>query len=168
MKVKSLSRVRLLATPWTVAHQAPPSMGFSRQEYWSGVPLPSPVKKTKQKANKQKQMTKLSLLYSSSFLLRFNHYFELHAYPSYECSLNLFCRYCYGSNVCLPRIPHTPCFCNVFAGILISKVMVLEEAFGRSLSAEGWHFHDGISALMKKTLRTSPEVQWLGGLSRWR
>ena len=43
MKVKSLSRVRLLATPWTVAHQAPPSMGFSRQEYCSGVPLPSPL-----------------------------------------------------------------------------------------------------------------------------
>ena len=42
MKVKSLSRVRLLATLWTAAHQAPPSMGFSRQEYWSGVPLPSP------------------------------------------------------------------------------------------------------------------------------
>ena len=40
--MKSLSRVRLLATPWTAAHQAPPSMGFSRQEYWSGVPLPSP------------------------------------------------------------------------------------------------------------------------------
>ena len=38
----SLSRVRLFATPWTVAYQAPPSMGFSRQEYWSGVPLPSP------------------------------------------------------------------------------------------------------------------------------
>ena len=41
-KVKSLSRVRLLATPWTAAYQAPPSMGFSRQEYWSGLPLPSP------------------------------------------------------------------------------------------------------------------------------
>ena len=41
VKVKSLSRVWLLATPWTAAHQAPPSMGFSRQEYWSGVPLPS-------------------------------------------------------------------------------------------------------------------------------
>ena len=40
--MKSLSRVRLLATPWTAAHQAPLSMGFSRQEYWSGVPLPSP------------------------------------------------------------------------------------------------------------------------------
>ena len=41
--VKSLSRARLLATPWTAAHQAPLSMGFSRQEYWSGVPLPSPI-----------------------------------------------------------------------------------------------------------------------------
>ena len=40
VRVKSLSRVRLLATPWTAAHQAPSSMGFSRQEYWSGVPLP--------------------------------------------------------------------------------------------------------------------------------
>ena len=42
VKVKSLSHVRLLATPWTAAYQAPPFMGFSRQEYWSGVPLPSP------------------------------------------------------------------------------------------------------------------------------
>ena len=42
MKVKLLSLVRLLATPWTAAYQAPLSMGFSRQEYWSGVPLPSP------------------------------------------------------------------------------------------------------------------------------
>ena len=41
-EVKSLSRVRLCATPWTVAYQAPPSMGFSRQEYWSGLPFPSP------------------------------------------------------------------------------------------------------------------------------
>ena len=42
VKVKSLSRVQLLATPWTAAYQAPPPMGFSRQEYWSGMPLPSP------------------------------------------------------------------------------------------------------------------------------
>ena len=40
--MKSLSRVRLFASPWTVAQQAPPSMGFSRQEYWSGLPFPSP------------------------------------------------------------------------------------------------------------------------------
>ena len=43
VKGKSLNRIRLLATPWTAAYQAPPSMGFSRQEYWSGVPLPSPI-----------------------------------------------------------------------------------------------------------------------------
>ena len=42
VKVKSLSRVRLFATPWTVAYQAPLSMRFSRQEYWSGLPFPSP------------------------------------------------------------------------------------------------------------------------------
>ena len=42
VKVKSFSRAQPLATPWTAAHQAPPSTGFSRQEYWSGLPLPSP------------------------------------------------------------------------------------------------------------------------------
>ena len=42
VKVTSLSRVRLFVTPWTVAHQAPPSVEFSRQEYWSGLPFPSP------------------------------------------------------------------------------------------------------------------------------
>ena len=41
-KVKSFSHVQLFATPWTVACQAPPSMGFSRQEYWSGLTFPSP------------------------------------------------------------------------------------------------------------------------------
>ena len=43
VKVKLLSPVRLLATPWTAAYKAPPSMGFSRQEYWSELPLPSPI-----------------------------------------------------------------------------------------------------------------------------
>ena len=55
MKVKSLSRVQLLATPWTAAYQAPPSMGFSRKEYWSGVPLFSPkslLKKVKEEGEK--------------------------------------------------------------------------------------------------------------------
>ena len=42
VKVKSLSRVQLFATPWTVAYQAPQFMEFSRQEYWSGLPFPSP------------------------------------------------------------------------------------------------------------------------------
>ena len=43
VKVKLLSRVWFLATPWTAAYQAPPPMGFSKQEYWSGVPSPSPI-----------------------------------------------------------------------------------------------------------------------------
>ena len=42
VKVKSLSCVRLFTTPWTVAYEAPPSMGFSRQKYWNGLPFPSP------------------------------------------------------------------------------------------------------------------------------
>ena len=42
VKVKSLSRVRFFVTPWTITYQAPPSMEFSRQEYWSGLPFPSP------------------------------------------------------------------------------------------------------------------------------
>ena len=52
LKVKLLSRVGLLATPWTAAYQAPPSMEFSRQKYWSGVPLPSPFEKLWNSSNK--------------------------------------------------------------------------------------------------------------------
>ena len=61
--MKLLSRVQLLATPWTAAYQAPPPMGFSRQEYWSGVPLPSPSqiprvkKKKKKRGSNQIRMT---------------------------------------------------------------------------------------------------------------
>ena len=66
MKVKSLSRVLLLATPWTAAFQAPPSMGFSRQEYWSGVPLPSPSSTVELKHShyrwEEKLLNSLSLL----------------------------------------------------------------------------------------------------------
>ena len=63
VKVKSLSCFGLLATPWTAAYQAPPSMGFSRQEYWSGVPLPSPEKTLhiyKEKREERKQKWKLT------------------------------------------------------------------------------------------------------------
>ena len=56
--MKSLSRVRLLATPWTAAYQALPSMGFSRQEYRSGVPLPSPI----YNANTKQKKAELSML----------------------------------------------------------------------------------------------------------
>ena len=55
VKVKSLSRVQLVATPWTAAYQAPLSMGFSRQEYWSGVPLPSPGPASRRAETKRKK-----------------------------------------------------------------------------------------------------------------
>ena len=68
VKVKSLSPVWLLATPWTAAYQTPPSMGFSRQEYWSGVPLPS----------------SLSLVEITKFKIQFNPFLSLpHTCPSY-------------------------------------------------------------------------------------
>ena len=57
VKVKLLSRVRLLATPWTAAHQAPPPMGFSRQEHWSGVPLPSPISRYRLWSSPQREKT---------------------------------------------------------------------------------------------------------------
>ena len=56
VKVKSLSRVQLLATPRTAAYQAPPFMGFSRQEYWSGVQLPSPKRSNRGVKNKIKKI----------------------------------------------------------------------------------------------------------------
>jgi len=62
VKVKLLSRVRLLATPWTAAHQAPPSMGFSRQECWSGVLLPFPNKYIKAFKKKTKKEKKISMI----------------------------------------------------------------------------------------------------------
>ena len=56
VKVKSLGRVWLLVTPWTAAHQAPPSMGFSGQQYWSGVPLPSPYRCLISKTTREMQI----------------------------------------------------------------------------------------------------------------
>ena len=56
VKVKSLGHVRLFTTPWTAAYQAPPSKGFSRQEYWSGVPLPSPHKAWPESKNKRNKI----------------------------------------------------------------------------------------------------------------
>ena len=58
MKVKSLSHVQLFVTPWTVAHQVPPSMGFSRQEHWSGLPFPSPM----HESEKVKSLSRAHLL----------------------------------------------------------------------------------------------------------
>ena len=56
--MKSLSRVQLFKTPWTLAYQAPPSMGFSRQEYWSGLPFPSP-NKAKPKVSRKSDIIKI-------------------------------------------------------------------------------------------------------------
>ena len=66
VKVKSLSCVRLFATPWTAAYQAPPSMGFSRQEYWSRVPSPSPQRILKNILIQQK--------YKNNFRLKKKHW----------------------------------------------------------------------------------------------
>ena len=66
VKVKSFSRVRLLATPWTAAHQAPPSMGFSRQEYWSGVPFPLQCMKVKSESEVAQSCPTLSDLMDCS------------------------------------------------------------------------------------------------------
>ena len=66
VKVKSFSRARLLVTPWTVAHQAPLSMGFSRQEYWSGLPLPF-LDKPRQNIKKQRYHYGDKCLWSHSY-----------------------------------------------------------------------------------------------------
>ena len=62
MKAKSLSRVQRLATPLTAAYQAPPSMGFSRQEYWSGVPLSSLIFLEHKYKNSQHNVGKLKTI----------------------------------------------------------------------------------------------------------
>ena len=67
--MKLLSRVRPSATPWTVAYQASPSMGFSSQEYWSGVPLPSPPPSSV----KEEKMNKVFFENLPSFLLDLVH-----------------------------------------------------------------------------------------------
>ena len=68
VKVKLLSRFRLFETPWTAAYQAPPSMGFSRQEYWSGVPSPSPFRSTDVFNFDKAQLTSFSFVFHVFFL----------------------------------------------------------------------------------------------------
>ena len=87
VEVKSLSRVRPLATPWTAAFQAPQSMGFSRQEYWSGVPLPSP-----ESVNSSVQIN-ASVLGKSTYVHSFNKY-----WPSASCVLVTDCPRYHGPN----------------------------------------------------------------------
>ena len=77
VKVKSLSHVWLLATPWTAAYQAPPSMRFSRWEYWSGLPLPSPILKWN-----DSKYAKLCIIeyWSSKVFYKVNHTFKWKAF----------------------------------------------------------------------------------------
>ena len=72
MKVKSLSRVRFLATLWTAAYQAPLSMGFSRQEYWSGVPLPSPAYSYRGEQKSENRIISLNI-FLKRFGISFRH-----------------------------------------------------------------------------------------------
>ena len=90
-KVKSLSHVRLLATPWTTAHQASPSMGVSRQEYWSGVPSPSPSEACTERLILQLAFHWSPLADSSSFFwrgeaLNINYYVCCLSFPSGDVS----------------------------------------------------------------------------------
>ena len=98
VKVKSLSRGRLFTAPWTRAYQSPPSMGFSRQEYWSGVPLPYST------GIKQDQIWCVSLLlrriYVSSFLYYFVQFYsclqkqqvQSSLGASYHLAFTLYCK----------------------------------------------------------------------------
>ena len=78
VKVKSLSRVQLLATPRTAAHQAPLSMGFSRQEYWSGVPSPSPNSESN---TRESPVMKVLLLPPSRHASWYFYIFNSHKHP---------------------------------------------------------------------------------------
>ena len=68
--MKSLSRARLFATPWTAAYQAPPSTGFSRQEYWSGLPLPSLQQQGRNHNSKQKLVLDVFAFFPNAFVPR--------------------------------------------------------------------------------------------------
>ena len=105
VKVKLLSRIQLLATPWTAAHQAPPSMGFSRQESWSGVPLPVVLCNciTCRFSNCHNQNTELFRCLKDSWCcsLRSHPFFDF-----FDENLNfLHSTICHGD---LPMLVHTP------------------------------------------------------------
>ena len=70
VKVKSLNHVWLFATPWTIASQAPPFMGFPRQEYWSGLPFPSP-----EESSQPRDLTQISCIAGRFFTIWANTYY---------------------------------------------------------------------------------------------
>ena len=86
VKVKLLSHVRLLATPWTAAFQAPPPMGFSRQEYWSGVPLPSLGEQYGGSLKKLRTVTIWSRNPIPEHIYREHHNLKRYMHSSVHCS----------------------------------------------------------------------------------
>ena len=118
VKVKLLSCVRLFATPWTAAYQAPPSMGFSRQQYWSGVPLPSP--------NKRAAATKGGFQNSVSNWLKF---------LNFSMALARFCRKLRGRHPFKkPQLPHSTYMGTTFPNTSHSNIAV------RPLAPKPWGF----------------------------
>ena len=105
-KVKSLSRVRLFATSWTAAHQAPPSMGFSRQEYWSGVPF-HPIPLGCPKTLVLGAMLHVLNSHWSSILHMVMHIFQCCSLKSFHhCLLPLSSKVC-SLHLCLPCCPES-------------------------------------------------------------
>ena len=90
VKVKLLSRVWLFETPWTAAYQAPPPMGFSRQEYWSRLPLPSPLGKTR-RVNLYKALREYSpCIKSPSYYWKSRRFFCLNRFTLWVTDLGQF------------------------------------------------------------------------------
>ena len=102
VKVRSLIRVRPSATPWTAAYQGPPSMGTSRQEHWSGVPLPSPSELTHNYISTLRILFTSHLKFLSSFPSLIHHHLS-----SFTCSTKFYCTSANNKVCMLPKIYYT-------------------------------------------------------------
>ena len=130
--MKSLSRVRLLATPWTAAYQAPLSLGFSRQEYWSGLPLPSPRRGLEKWKKHGQRESKLQPWFPS-------------------CSISCTCFYISTSHLCIihPQYGSGPSTSSKTALSKISRDHLFPKSYRRLLacsifcssSIEDWRAH---------------------------
>ena len=114
-KVKSLSHVQLFATPWTVAYQAPPSMGFSRQENWSGLPFPSPINFLR---NRQKKFPFTAYEHSSS--------------PHFLSTFGIF------SLTIAGNLGNRKYLIAVFWGRLLLWVFVVEHGLSLAMASQGY------------------------------
>ena len=126
VKVKSLSRFRLFATPWNAAYQAPPSIGFSRQEYWSGVPLPSPLHPLASSKWKCLQFPAYLRLFSLP-----TNFFTTTPTPSLSCHLfqKAFCNF--------PMLPLT-CLCTETVNKCLSSALAIKLPNHRHLKFTCW------------------------------